>query len=88
MRPGTGIAVVDPAGTEVERFGSPLTGDNGSPVPFDNPSSAAFLGRRLMVATQSFLSADPLHQAILDVWIGERGQPELIPHRAGVRPQR
>ena len=80
------IAVLDRAGNEVERFpAQPLAGDNGSPVPFDNPSSAMFLGRRLIVANQSFISGDATHQAILDVYAGERGAPEFIPRRAGLR---
>ena len=52
-------------------------------MPFDKPSSAMFLGTRLIVANQAFLSGDPAHQAILDVWIGVRGAPEFIPRRAG-----
>lgn len=80
------IAVLSPEGSEIERFpGQPLGGENGSPVPFDNPSSATFLGRRLIVANQSFISGDPTHQALLDVYVGERGAPELIPRRAGRR---
>ena len=54
-------------------------------MPFDNPSSAMFLGRRLIVANQAFVSGDPTHQAILDVWIGVRGAPEFIPGAAGRR---
>jgi sugar lactone lactonase YvrE len=78
------IAVVGPDGTERERFPAlPLGGDNGSPVPFDNPSSARFLGTRLMVANQSYVAADPAHQAILDVETQEPGLPELIPTSAG-----
>ena len=78
------IAVVGPDGRERERFpATPLTGENGSAVPFDNPSSARFLGTRLMVANQSYLTADPSHQAILDVETGEPGLPELIPPGAG-----
>ena len=80
------IAIVNPDGSELERFpASPGDGDNGSEVPFDNPSSAMFLGRRLIVANQAFISGDPAHQAILDTWIGERGQREFIPKRAGRR---
>jgi sugar lactone lactonase YvrE len=79
------IVEVADDGTEVERFPSLPTGENGSSVPFDTPSSAMFLGRRLIVANQSFLTGDPAHQAILDVAVGERGAPELIPACAGVR---
>ncbi|MDX6687446.1 MAG: hypothetical protein QOF86_3574 [Baekduia sp.] len=80
------IAVVGPDGAERERFPPlPLGGANGSPVPFDNPSSARFLGTRLMVANQSYVAADAAHQAILDVETQEPGLPELIPSSAGPR---
>jgi sugar lactone lactonase YvrE len=73
------IAVLAPDGSELERFpSSPGDGENGSPVPFDTPSSARFLGTRLIVANQSF-SGNRDHQALLDVEVGEAGLPELIP---------
>ena len=73
------IAVVAPDGTELERFPSSAgDGDNGSPVPFDTPSSARFLGTRLIVANQSF-TGNRDNQAVLDVETGETGLPELIP---------
>jgi sugar lactone lactonase YvrE len=82
------IAVIAPGGLELERFpDSSGSGENGSAVPFDNPSSAMFLGRRLIVANQAYLSGDTTHQAILDVWIGVRGAPEFIPRRAGRKPR-
>jgi hypothetical protein len=34
---------------------------NGSPVPFDAPSSVRFLGTRLIVANQSYFTGDPTH---------------------------
>jgi sugar lactone lactonase YvrE len=78
------IAVIAPGGLELERFpDASAMGANGSAVPFDNPSSAMFLGRRLMIANQAYLSGDTTHQAILDVQIGVRGAPEFIPRRAG-----
>jgi sugar lactone lactonase YvrE len=79
------IAEVGPNGNEIARFPSTPTGENGSPVPFDTPSSAMFLGRRLIVANQSFITGDPANQAILDVAVDERGLPELIPRCAGSR---
>jgi sugar lactone lactonase YvrE len=72
------IAVINPDGTEKERFGAALTGDNGGPVPFDAPSSASFLGTRLMVANQSYVTGDATHQAILDVETGEPGLREYV----------
>lgn len=74
------IAVVEPDGTELERFPElPLTGDNGSPAPFDAPSSAAFLGTRLLVPNQSYITGNQDHQTILDVETGEPGLPPFIP---------
>ena len=79
------LAIVSPDGTEQERFPSGSDGANGSAVPFDNPSSVMFLGRRVMIANQAFISGDTTHMAVLDVFVGERGQPEFIPRRAGPR---
>jgi hypothetical protein len=81
------IAVVAPDGTEIERFpSSPGGGDNGSGIPFDTPSSARFLGTRIIVANQSF-TGNRDNQALLDVEVGEPGLPELIPGRDTKRPK-
>ncbi len=71
-------------GAEVARFPSiPLTGDNGSPVPFDSPSGIAFRGTSLIVANQSALLGNTANMALLDVEAGEEGQAEFIPPNAG-----
>jgi hypothetical protein len=73
------VVVLEPTGAEVERFPEvPVTGDNGSPIPFDSPSGATFLGSRLLIANQSFLG-DRDHQAILDVETGEPGLNPYVP---------
>ncbi|GAA1164776.1 hypothetical protein [Nocardioides aquiterrae] len=70
-------------GEEVGRFPDvPLAGDNGSPIPFDTPCSATFLGRRVLVANQSAVQGDASHQAILDVYVGEPGRAPYLPRRA------
>jgi hypothetical protein len=70
-------------GAEVDRFPDvPLTGDNGSEVPFDTPCSASFLGTRVLVANQSAVLGDAGHQAILAVDVGERGVALHLPRRA------
>jgi hypothetical protein len=78
------IVEVDPTtGTEVARFpDAPLTGDNGSPIPFDTPCSASFLGTKILVANQSAIQEDATHQAILSVEVGERGRRTFLPRRA------
>jgi sugar lactone lactonase YvrE len=82
------LAVVAPDGREIERFPRAAgSGDNGSPVPFDSPSSARFLGTRLIVANQSALAGTPANQALLDVEAGETGLPELIPGRDAAAPR-
>jgi sugar lactone lactonase YvrE len=80
------IAVVGPNGAERERFPSSPGGGNGSSVPFDSPSSVRFLGTRLIVAQQSYFTANTAHQAILDVESGEAGLPELIPGASAATP--
>jgi len=82
--PTNQLVEVSPSGQELVRFpATPLTGDNGSPVPFDAPSSAMFLGTRLIVANQAFISGNTAHMAILDVETGEAGLAPLIPANAG-----
>lgn len=82
------IAVLAPDGTEIERFPEqPGSGANGSEVPFDSPSSARFLGTRLIVANQSAVAGDPDNQAVLDVEAGEPGLPEMIPGLDQEAPQ-
>lgn len=68
------IAEISPDGVEADR--SPTTG-------FDNPSSAQFLGNRLMVANQSYFTGDASKQAILDVFVGKPGLKRPIPKNAG-----
>lgn len=69
-------------GEEMGRFPDvSANGDNGSAIPFDTPSNATFLGRRVLVANQSFFG-DTTHHAILDVWVGERGRAPYLPKRA------
>jgi sugar lactone lactonase YvrE len=71
------------SGAELDRFPDlPLTGDNGSPVPFDTPCSATFLGTRVLVANQSAVAGDASHQAILAVDVGETGVAPYLPRRA------
>jgi sugar lactone lactonase YvrE len=80
--PSNQLVVLSRSGEELERFPeAPGTGENGSSVPFDTPSNATFLGRRLVVANQSF-SGDTSHHALLDVFVGERGVRPYLPRSA------
>jgi hypothetical protein len=69
------------SGQELARIGTAYSGENGSPIPFDTPSSATFLGTRVLVANQAFFG-DTTHHAILDVEVGERGHAAYVPRSA------
>jgi sugar lactone lactonase YvrE len=69
------ICVVGPDGTEKER--SP------SNSLMDSPSSVQFIGKRVVVANQSYFTGDATKQAVLDVYVGEPGLRRLIPKNAG-----
>jgi sugar lactone lactonase YvrE len=78
------IATLAADGTEQERFPTLLlTGENGSPVPFEQISSVAFLGTSLITANQSYIAGNAERQVLHDVETGEPGATELIPESAG-----
>ncbi|HKP89590.1 MAG TPA: hypothetical protein VJT75_06400 [Thermoleophilaceae bacterium] len=79
---GNQLVVIGPNGTELARFPTGTSGENGSKVPFDSPSSVQFLGRRMIVTNDAFISGDKSHMVIFDVWAGELGEPVFI---AGLR---
>ena len=82
------LVVISPTGVELERFPEvPLSGENGSDIPFDTPSNATFLGRRVLVANQSF-TGNSSHHAILDVYVGEQRRTVHVPRRAWWRARR
>jgi sugar lactone lactonase YvrE len=63
------IVEVGPDGKEVQRFSSPL---------WDTPSSAKFLGTKVIIPSQSYISGDPSKQTITSLDTGEEGEPEFI----------
>ncbi len=80
------LVLLEADGTEVARFPQlPLLGDNGSPVAFDGPSNATFLGTRVLVANQSPVLGMASHHVILDVEVGERGMASYVPERSRLR---
>ena len=73
------LVVISPTGTELARFPTDKSGNNGSSVPFDEPSSVQFDGRRMIVTNDAFFSGDKSHFVIFDVWAGEPGAPVFFP---------
>ncbi|HWJ11718.1 MAG TPA: hypothetical protein VNS46_20220 [Nocardioides sp.] len=74
------VVKLSPAGKVLARFSA-----TGSAVPFDSPSNATFLGTRVLVANQSAILGDTGHHAILDVEVGERGAPVVVPRASVLR---
>jgi sugar lactone lactonase YvrE len=80
------LVQLSPTGEELDRFpDAPLSGDNGSSIPFDTPCSATFLGTSVLVANQSAVQQDASHMAILRVEVGERGRDPYLPRTASFR---
>ena len=80
------LVELSPGGAELDRFPDlPLSGDNGSTVPFDTPCNATFQGSRVLVANQSAVAGDAAHQAILAIDVGETGLAPYLPKRAKFR---
>jgi streptogramin lyase len=71
------LAVIAPDGHEIARISHEASGPRD--VPFDEPASVWFDGRRLIVANDAFFSGDPSHFALFDVYAGEQGRPVFIP---------
>jgi sugar lactone lactonase YvrE len=83
------LVELSPTGKELDRFPDlPLTGSNGSPIPFDTPCSATFHDTLVLVANQSAILGNASHQAVLAVEVGEPGRPTYLPRRARFRPAR
>jgi len=73
------IAVLAQDGAEITRISGPA----GSPIPFDGPATMAFddASKSLLVANHAIFG-NPAHQAILRVFVGEKGDPYPgRPHR-------
>ncbi|WP_028656549.1 SMP-30/gluconolactonase/LRE family protein [Nocardioides sp. J54] len=74
------VLKLSPTGTVLARWSA-----TGSAVPFDSPSNATFHGTRVLVANQSAVLGDASHHVILDLEVGERGAPVVVPKRSRLR---
>lgn len=79
------LVEISPDGHELARVSHDGSGGNGD-VPFDEPSSIAFDGDRMIVTNDAYFSGDPSHFVIFDVFAGEPGAPIYVPHLAGAAP--
>ena len=78
------LVEISRSGKELARFPLDTSGNNGSAIPFDEPSSVQFDGRRMFVTNDAFFSGDASHFAVFDIWAGEPGAPVFVP---GLRPK-
>jgi hypothetical protein len=73
------VAVISPHGEEIARTPESELENQQMEVPFDQPASAAFLGKRVLVTNHALFSRNPDHYAVLDVFADERGLPLFRP---------
>jgi sugar lactone lactonase YvrE len=76
---GNSVAVISPAGQEIARTPASELENQQMEVPFDQPASAAFLSKRVLVTNHALFSRNPDHYAVLDVFAGEPGLPLFRP---------
>jgi sugar lactone lactonase YvrE len=70
---GNSVAVVSPEGEEIARTPPTEVENQMMEVPFDAPGSAAFLGESVLVTNHAFVTRNPDHWAVLDVFADEPG---------------
>ncbi len=54
-------------------------------MPFDKPSSAAFIGDDLIVTNDCCFGGGTPHLALFDLCVTGRGLPDYVPARSGQR---
>ena len=85
--PGTNQLVeISPTGQELARYPSDKSGNNGTAVPFDEPSSVRFDGTSLIVTNLAYASGNTAHQVLFDIEAGEPGAPIFVPPAAEPPP--
>ena len=76
------LVEISPQGQELGR--APTAAQNAAMnPPFDEPSSVAFDGDRMIVTNDAYFSGDSSHFAIFDVFAGESGAPVYVPPTSG-----
>lgn len=73
------VVVVSPQGEEIGRNPASIPENLLKDVPFDDPASVAFLGKRLLVTNHSLFLGNPRSFVVHDVYAGETGKPEFRP---------
>jgi sugar lactone lactonase YvrE len=71
------LVVIAPDGHEIARISHQASGPDD--VPFDEPSSVAFDGDRMIVTNDAYFSGDQSHFVLFDVFAGEQGAPVFVP---------
>jgi sugar lactone lactonase YvrE len=65
-----GLVILSPEGDVVANV---PTQQPGQEVPFDAPANVAFIGKRALVTNHAWITRNPQHYAVLDLFAGERG---------------
>jgi sugar lactone lactonase YvrE len=73
----SGVSILRPDGTEAARLTNPSPGDT---FPYDSPANAAFNKHgSLVITNHAFLTQNPAHYAVLDVFVDDKESPLVRP---------
>jgi sugar lactone lactonase YvrE len=73
------IVELSPAGKLLNETPADPLSNTPSPIPFDAPGSVLFDGDQIIVGNQSAINENTANMALLEVGVGESGQPIYIP---------
>jgi hypothetical protein len=81
------IVELSPSGKLLAQTPADPLSNSPSPIPFDAPGSVLFDGDQIIVGNQSAINQNTANMALLEVGVGEPGQPIYIPS-GGPAPSR
>jgi outer membrane protein assembly factor BamB len=85
---GNAIQELSASGKQLSRIPGNLLLNQTQTIPFDAPGNVTFDGDDIIVGNQSSILMDTKDMALLEVNVGERGEPIYVPPHAGTEPPR
>jgi len=84
---GNAIQELSAKGHDLDRVPANLLVNETQSIPFDAPGNVTFDGDNILVGNQSSILMDSADMALLEVNVGEPGEPIYIPAGAGSKPK-
>jgi len=85
---GNAIQELSASGTDLDRVPANALVNETQSIPFDAPGNVTFDGDNIIVGNQSSILMDSADWALLEVNVGEPGEPIYIPSDAGSKPSK